>query len=46
VITLLPSGDLQIEPPASQTGLTGPEVVNFSYTVEDAAGSATRPSSW
>jgi hypothetical protein len=34
-ITLLPSGDLQIEPAASQTGLTGPEVVNFSYTVED-----------
>jgi hypothetical protein len=37
-ITLLPSGDLQIEPPASQTGLTGPEVANFSYTVEDSGG--------
>jgi hypothetical protein len=37
-ITLLPSGDLQITPPAGQSGLTGPEIINFSYSVEDAAG--------
>jgi len=37
-ITLLASGDLEIEPPASQSGLTGPETMNFTYTVEDASG--------
>jgi hypothetical protein len=37
-ITLLASGDLEIDPPASQTGLTGPESMSFSYTVEDGAG--------
>jgi hypothetical protein len=29
-VTLLASGDLQIQPPTSQSGLTGPEVMNFS----------------
>jgi hypothetical protein len=37
-VTLLPSGDLQITPPAGQSGLTDPEIINFSYTVEDGAG--------
>ncbi|MCU4651687.1 choice-of-anchor L domain-containing protein [Roseibacterium sp. SDUM158016] len=38
VITLLANGNLQIAPPAGQSGLAGPETVNFSYTVEDASG--------
>jgi hypothetical protein len=38
VVTLLASGDLQIQPPASQSGLTGPGVMNFSHTMQDASG--------
>lgn len=38
IVTLLPNGDLQIQPPSTQTGLTGPEEMSFSYTVEDANG--------
>lgn len=38
LITLLASGDLEIAPPATQTGLTGPETMNFSYTVVDGSG--------
>lgn len=38
VIRLLPNGDLEIDPPASQTGLAGPETISFSYTVQDGAG--------
>ena len=37
-ITLLANGDLQIVPPASQTGLTAAEQVTFSYTAENQAG--------
>lgn len=37
-ITLLANGDLEITPPATQTGLTGPETMNFSYTVVDGSG--------
>lgn len=38
VITLTPAGTLSVVPPASQSGLTGPESVNFSYTAADGAG--------
>jgi hypothetical protein len=37
-VTLLASGDLQIVPPAGQTGLLGPEEIAFTYTVEDNNG--------
>jgi hypothetical protein len=37
-ITLLANGSLQIVPPAGQAGLTGPENVAFTYTVENDAG--------
>lgn len=38
IVTLLPSGELQIDPPATQTGLTQNETINFSYTVNDGSG--------
>ena len=38
VVTLLASGDLQVVPPASQVGLTGPESVNFTYTADNGSG--------
>ncbi len=37
-ITLLASGELEIVPPASQTGLTDPESINFTYTADDGTG--------
>ncbi len=37
-VRLLANGDLEITPPAGQSGLTGPETINFSYTVENGAG--------
>jgi len=38
VITLLPSGELQITPPTDQSGLSGPETINFTYTANDGNG--------
>lgn len=38
VVTLLPDGNLSVVPPGSQTGLTGPEEINFTYTAVDADG--------
>lgn len=38
VVTLLPTGELQIDPPATQTGLTSNETIHFTYTAENAAG--------
>lgn len=38
IITLLPSGELQITPPADQFGLSGPETINFTYTADDGNG--------
>ncbi|MEM8878953.1 MAG: choice-of-anchor L domain-containing protein, partial [Pseudomonadota bacterium] len=38
VITLNGDGTLSALPPPSQTGLTGPESVNFSYTADNGAG--------
>ncbi len=38
VITLLPSGELQITPPPDQENLTGPESINFTYTANDGTG--------
>ncbi len=37
-ITLLLDGTLEIVPPATQTGLTGPETINFTYTADDGTG--------
>ncbi len=37
VITLLADGNLEVEPPPDQVGLTEPESVNFSYTASDGA---------
>ncbi|HID67294.1 MAG TPA: Hint domain-containing protein, partial [Roseibacterium sp.] len=38
VITLTIGGDLQIVPPATQTGLTANETINFTYTADDGTG--------
>lgn len=38
VVTLLNNGNLEIDPPATQTGLTTPETTNFTYTVDDGTG--------
>lgn len=38
IITLLPSGELQIDPPATQIGLTSNETINFTYTADDGTG--------
>ncbi|MBF9051116.1 2,3,4,5-tetrahydropyridine-2,6-carboxylate N-succinyltransferase [Roseobacter sp. HKCCD9010] len=38
VITLQPDGTLAVAPPADLVGLTDPDVVNFSYTSENADG--------
>ena len=38
VITLLPSGELEIDPPATQTGLTANETINFTYTADNGSG--------
>lgn len=37
-ITLLPNGELQVVAPASQTNLTEPETINFTYTADDGTG--------
>ena len=37
-ITLLPSGELQITPPAGQINLTDPETIHFTYTADDGTG--------
>jgi len=38
VITLTIGGDLEIVPPATQTGLTANETINFTYTADDGTG--------
>ncbi|GAB5447051.1 Hint domain-containing protein [Gymnodinialimonas sp.] len=38
IVTLLPSGELQIDPPATQTELTANETINFTYTVDNGNG--------
>ncbi|MBY4894411.1 Hint domain-containing protein [Rhodobacteraceae bacterium N5(2021)] len=38
VVTLLVTGELQIDPPASQVGLTANETINFTYTADDGNG--------
>lgn len=38
VVTLTLSGELEIVPPATQTGLTAPETINFTYTADDGTG--------
>lgn len=38
IITLTLTGELQIDPPATQTGLAGPETINFTYTADDGTG--------
>ncbi|WP_255599283.1 Hint domain-containing protein [Hasllibacter sp. MH4015] len=38
VITLTLTGDLEIDPPATQTGLTADETINFTYTADDGTG--------
>lgn len=38
IITLTLSGELQIDPPASQTGLTLDQTINFTYTADDGTG--------
>lgn len=38
VVTLTLSGELEIDPPASQTGLTANETINFTYTADDGTG--------
>lgn len=40
VITLTPAGTLSVDPPVSQSGLVGPESVNFTYTSSDGAGAS------
>ncbi|QBY01698.1 Hint domain-containing protein [Rhodophyticola sp. CCM32] len=37
-VTLMPDGNLSVEPPADLVGLTGPETLNFSYTAADEDG--------
>jgi hypothetical protein len=38
LVTLTISGELQIDPPASQTGLTEEQTINFTYTADDGSG--------
>lgn len=38
IVTLLLSGELQIDPPATQTGLTTDQTINFTYTADDGNG--------
>ncbi len=38
IVTLLVSGELEINPPATQTGLTANETINFTYTANDGTG--------
>ncbi len=37
-VTLLPSGEMEIIPPADQTGLDDEESFNFTYTADDGTG--------
>lgn len=38
IVTLLASGELQIDPPATQSGLTSDETIHFTYTADNGSG--------